>query len=1006
MKLIEKLRALPPKQKWLLIGGAAAALVLVVGLILLLTLGGGKQPAGGDASYTVEVANEAGTPLPGVEVYLYRDKSLSDLINFAKTDEAGRVTFTTDATGCVVVLESVPAGYEAEAYYALSGETTRIVLKAVLQTDVDLSKVTYRLGDMIHDFKFTDGAGKEYVLSQLLQEKKAVVLNFWYTNCGPCASEFPYLQTAYDKYKDSIALLAVDPGVGGDDNAAVAQFATTHNLTFPMMVCDPAWANAMQIAGYPTTVVIDRYGMITFVHTGAITEAETFETIFAFYGAEEYTQTVADSVDDLSAALSGSTDTSDTSDTSDTGTGDGTSADSPIEIGGTLEFDASVPAGGKTYYHVYKVSGTTLTIQSKDAYVEYEGKTYNAQNGTVSVPVTSPDVNTPVKLAIGNNGSSAATFKVFFTYPGGTLSNPFELKMGDLTTNIQKGNDQGVVYTYTATDNGTVEMYVTSATSGVRYDFVLYNLNTYANRTLDEDAEEANGRQVVSVAVNKGDVLQVTVSVLPDENNEYPAATIKSNLTFKKSSGPTTSAKPKDVTYSATVKDTDGKAVSGVSLQFAVGDSKKSATTNASGAASAVLPFGDCTVTVTVPAGYIAERLSYTMNAVQPSVQIVLEKEPEQDVSEGTVPTDYTVKVLDGSGKPQTGVTVQFYLGDEKKAEQKVDSQGVAKVTLTDATYTIRLTGTDLRYDQKAAVVSVSAPSVELLLAPYYSKDAYELVGDPATGKNVRAYFVTAGTMYVDLKPGERNYFLFAPEEPGTYRITTTSTYAKVGYYGGSVHFVQANNLAEDLTNNAFTVSAREVGPTFVLGVDAATNISGTIMHVTRIGDPEWSIADEPWHEYTATHTPKPYTLTLGSGQSLTNFDLTADKYTLVYNDSDGFYHLDSKTGPVVYLRFNDKAPYISFQQILSSFHISAYLYDTNGDFLRKEEYTACVQEYVNNMDSTHGVYPLTKDLEYILKQYGKHQGWWDPNSPTYLFAEAGDVNLDLAWMFALCYVK
>ena len=44
MKLIETLRALPPKQKWLLIGGAAAALVLVVGLILLLTLSGGKQP--------------------------------------------------------------------------------------------------------------------------------------------------------------------------------------------------------------------------------------------------------------------------------------------------------------------------------------------------------------------------------------------------------------------------------------------------------------------------------------------------------------------------------------------------------------------------------------------------------------------------------------------------------------------------------------------------------------------------------------------------------------------------------------------------------------------------------------------------------------------------------------------------------------------------------------------------------------------------------------------------
>lgn len=1006
MKLIEKLRALPPKQKWLLIGGAAAALVLVVGLILLLTLSGGKQPASGDVSYTVEVANEAGTPLAGVEVYLYKDRSLSDLINFAKTDEAGRVTFTTDASGCVVALKDVPAGYETEEYYVLSGEVTRIVLKAVLQTDVDLSKVTYRLGDMIHDFKFTDGAGNEYVLSQLLQEKKAVVLNFWYTNCGPCATEFPYLQTAYDKYKDSIALLAVDPCVGGDDNAAVAQFATTHNLTFPMMVCDPDWANAMQLIGYPTTVVIDRYGMITFMHAGMITEAATFETIFAFYGAEEYTQTVADSVDDLSAALSGSTDTSDTSDTSDTGTGDGTSADSPIEIGSTLEFDAVVPAKGKTHYHVYRVSGTTLNIESKDAYVEYNGTVYNPKNGVVSVPVTSPDVNTPVVLAIGNNGGSEATFKVTFTYPGGSLSNPYELKMGDLTTNIAKGNDQGVVYTYTAADSGTVEMYITSATSGVKYDFALYNLNTYANRTLDEDAVDANGRQVVSIAVNKGDVLQVTVSVLPDENNEYPAATIKSNLTFKKSSGPTTTAKPKDVTYSVTVKDQDGKAVSGVALEFAVEDSKKSATTNASGVASAVLPFGDCTVTMTVPAGYIAERLSYTMDGIQPSVQILLEKEPEQDTSEGTLPTDYTVKVVDGAGKAPTGVTVQFYLGDEKKAEQKVDGQGVAKVTLTDATYTVKLTGTDLRYDEKAAVVSPSAPSVELLLAPYYSKDTYELVSDPLTGKNVRAYSVPAGTMFVDLKPGERNYFLFAPEEPGTYRITTTNTYAKVGYYGGSIHYVQSINLAEDLSNNAFTVSVREVGPVFVLGVDAATNISGTIMHITRVGDPEWTVDDEPWHEYTGSYTPKPYTLTLSGSQSLTNFDLTADKYTLVYNESDGYYHLNTKTGPIVYLRFNDKAPYVSFADILSKFHVAAYLYDTNGDFLRKEEYSTCMTNYVSNADATHGVYPLTKDLEYIIKQYGQHQGWWDPNSPTYLFAEAGNVNLDLAWMFALCYVK
>ena len=201
-------------------------------------------------------------------------------------------------------------------------------------------------------------------------------------------------------------------------------------------------------------------------------------------------------------------------------------------------------------------------------------------------------------------------------------------------------------------------------------------------------------------------------------------------------------------------------------------------------------------------------------------------------------------------------------------------------------------------------------------------------------------------------------------------------------------------------------MSVREAGPIYVLGVDAATNVDGTILHVTRVGDPEWNIADEPWHEYTGTHTPSPYTLTLTGSQSLTNFDLTADKHVLVYNESDGYYHLNTANGPIVYLRFNDKAPYVSFADVLGRFHVSAYLYDNNGQFLRKEEYSNCMTEYLNNADATHGVYPLTKDLEYIIKQYGKHQGWWDPNSPTYLFTEATDVNLDLAWMFALCYVK
>ncbi len=994
MKLLNTLCAVLPRPRRLL--------CLLVALCLLLGIAG-CAGTGGEGTYTVEVFNEAGTPLAGVDVYIYRDESREDLVWFDKTDETGKLTFTDEAKKSrVAVLADVPSGYQVEECYALEGETTRITLPIQLPTDVDLSKTTFGLGDIICDFTVTAADGKDYTLSQLLKEKNAVVLNFWYIECQPCKAEFPYLQEAYEKYGDDIALVAMNPV--NADNANIAQFQSSLKLTFPMAACDAKWERAMQIVGYPTTMVVDRYGMITFIHSGSITDATPFETLFAFYGAEDYTQTVAKTLDDLASNLSGENNAGeDTSGEENAATG---AEDDPIDIGGTLEFDATVPAGGVMHYNVYKVSGTILTIESADAYVTYNGETYQPKNGVVSFPVSAPDVNTPAKLAIGNKGKSEAIFKVTFAYPGGTQSNPLALVMGDLTTELKKGNDQGVFYTYKATQPGTVTLTPVSATKGVEYDFVLYNLDTSAYRTLSEDGVKgADGKTTLSIPVNAGDTLQLTVGTLPDSENEYPAATIKSRLSFSKGAGTANDDNTKKpITYTLTVKDDGGKPLSGVSFAITVAGKTQTIKTDAAGVASAALTAGDYTAVLTVPAGYIAEKTRFNLTAKAPSVQITLEKEAV-DNSTGTIPTTYTVKVVDAAGKAQTGVTVQFYQGNAKKGEQKVNSQGVATVTLMDGTYTLKLTGTSLFYDEKAAVVTAAKPSTELLLAQKYDSSKKETVSCPVSNKEQPAYYVSEGSTYVDLTVGGRSYFLFEPTRSGTFRITTTNSYAKVGYYGGSIHFLQSQNLAEDLSGNAYTISLKEVGPTVVIGVDAASNVSGTVLQITRVGDAAWSVTDEPWVEYKGTTTPSPYTLKLSGGEKLTYVDMTAASFKLVYNDNDGYYHKDSKNGPIVYLKLGAKAPYVSFADLLAKYHMGAYLYDSSGNFLRKEEYTLCMQKYVDCMDETEEVYPLTKDLEYMIRQFGAHQGWWDAtNENTYLFAELKGANPDLLWMFALCY--
>ena len=62
-------------------------------------------------------------------------------------------------------------------------------------------------------------------------------------------------------------------------------------------------------------------------------------------------------------------------------------------------------------------------------------------------------------------------------------------------------------------------------------------------------------------------------------------------------------------------------------------------------------------------------------------------------------------------------------------------------------------------------------------------------------------------------------------------------------------------------------------------------------------------------------------------------------------------------------------------------------------------------------MDENEGVYPLTKDLKYIIQQRGEYVGWWDIESNGYIFKDAdgnnlADINADIAWLMMCCYIE
>lgn len=274
--------------------------VLAVVMLLSLGLTGCKKKG--------ETTDPDGTQVPeGYEQYTFTAKGKGALalpdVTITVTDANGNVAASgkTDVNGKFSPY-LYPGEYTARITDGLAEDNTAVDTKvtgqsrsfdviahAVVMGSYPKQPTSYKVGDVMWDFSYRNEAGEPVRLSELLQTKKMVVINFWATWCSPCKKEFPAIQKAYEEYGDEVEVVAFSTS----DNATKCDtFKAENGYTFNMVPNSGLYARFSSVHGgasIPCTIFVDRYGMIAYGMVGGDDSVEAWKSIMAKFTADDYT---------------------------------------------------------------------------------------------------------------------------------------------------------------------------------------------------------------------------------------------------------------------------------------------------------------------------------------------------------------------------------------------------------------------------------------------------------------------------------------------------------------------------------------------------------------------------------------------------------------------------------------------------------------------------------------------------------------------------------------------
>jgi len=152
---------------------------------------------------------------------------------------------------------------------ALQSLSKRVVHAVVICLTVigacTASASSVKLSEEAPDFTLKSLEGTNLRLEEY--RGQVVLINFWASWCGPCRQEMPILDRLHQRYEDTgFAVL----GVNVEGEVAPAQkIVDKTNVTFPVLIDEGQSVSQLyDLEAMPSTVVVDRDGVVRYVHRG------------------------------------------------------------------------------------------------------------------------------------------------------------------------------------------------------------------------------------------------------------------------------------------------------------------------------------------------------------------------------------------------------------------------------------------------------------------------------------------------------------------------------------------------------------------------------------------------------------------------------------------------------------------------------------------------------------------------------------------------------------------